>query len=146
MDRLLVALLNTAVQEPDPLETALSAARWWSTMNAPDPPGVTVEGKPRFDAALAGALRGLRDSVRTAAEGGTATIRFTGTAADRVIFRLAAAALDAFGSRRSPRIKHCAGADCALYFFDATKNGSRRWCSLRCMEKSRVPRRRTIPA
>lgn len=146
MDRVLVALLNTAAEEPDPLETALGAARWWSSMNAPDAGGVTVDGKPRFDAGLAAALRNLRESVRTAADGGTATIRFTGTAADRLIFRLAAAALESFGGGRSARIKRCAGSGCPLYFFDSTKNGSRRWCSLRCMEKSRVPRRRTIPA
>ncbi|WP_301173871.1 CGNR zinc finger domain-containing protein [Actinomadura geliboluensis] len=28
------------------------------------------------------------------------------------------------------RVKHCAHPDCVLYFFDATKSGTRRWCSM----------------
>ncbi|QKW39961.1 CGNR zinc finger domain-containing protein [Actinomadura sp. NAK00032] len=28
------------------------------------------------------------------------------------------------------RVKHCAHPDCVLHFFDATKSGTRRWCSM----------------
>ncbi|HEV3153934.1 MAG TPA: CGNR zinc finger domain-containing protein [Candidatus Baltobacteraceae bacterium] len=141
MDHVVVALLNSASEVPDPLDSALGAARWWSSVNAQRPQSVTVEGKPRFDAALAAALRSLRGSLAVAIEGGTASVTFTGTAADRILFQIATAAMEIFAGHRG-RIKRCAG--CPLLFLDATKNRSRRWCSLRCMEKSRCPRRRTI--
>lgn len=33
--------------------------------------------------------------------------------------------------RRSPhRIRRCAHPDCVLYFFDISRNGTRRWCSM----------------
>ena len=28
------------------------------------------------------------------------------------------------------RVKHCENPDCALWFFDTTRNGTRRWCSM----------------
>jgi predicted RNA-binding Zn ribbon-like protein len=28
------------------------------------------------------------------------------------------------------RVKHCQNPDCALWFFDTTRNGTRRWCSM----------------
>ena len=144
MDHLVVALLNTAQMEPDPLESALGAARWWSSVNDWPASAVTVEGKPRFDAEMAASLRTLRGSLQVALAGGTATVNFTGTAGDRILFRIATAAVDLFSGTAASRIKRCAGPACRLLFLDATKNRSRRWCTLRCMEKSRSPRRRTI--
>jgi predicted RNA-binding Zn ribbon-like protein len=57
--------------------------------------------------------------------------------------------------RSSPRrIRRCAHSDCVLYFLDSTKNGTRRWCTMRTcgnrakakrhyqrITRSRVPRR-----
>jgi predicted RNA-binding Zn ribbon-like protein len=28
------------------------------------------------------------------------------------------------------RVKHCQNPDCVLWFFDTTRNGTRRWCSM----------------
>ena len=28
------------------------------------------------------------------------------------------------------RVKHCENPDCVLWFFDTTRNGTRRWCSM----------------
>lgn len=43
---------------------------------------------------------------------------------------------------RPERLRRCIRRDCAAYFWDRTKNNSRRWCSLGCMERERAPRRR----
>jgi predicted RNA-binding Zn ribbon-like protein len=102
-------------------------------------------GKPRFDAALAAELRHLRTALEAALDGAEATpLRFTGTAADQVLFALAHAAAALLASERRSRLKRCARLACGAVFLDETKNGSRRWCSLRCMERARAPRRRTI--
>ncbi|MFI7612278.1 CGNR zinc finger domain-containing protein [Nonomuraea terrae] len=31
---------------------------------------------------------------------------------------------------RPERIRHCANAECVLHFYDVSKNGTRRWCSM----------------
>ncbi|MEV0070883.1 MULTISPECIES: CGNR zinc finger domain-containing protein [unclassified Amycolatopsis] len=31
---------------------------------------------------------------------------------------------------RPERIRHCANPECVLYFYDVSKNGTRRWCSM----------------
>lgn len=144
MDHVVTALLNTALEDPDPLETAVGAARWWSEVNERDRSPVTVGGKPRFDAQMAASLRELRESLGIAVDGGTAAVNFTGTAGDRVLFQIATAAVELFSGSGASRIKRCARSACRLLFLDTTKNRSRRWCTLRCMEKSRSPRRRTI--
>jgi predicted RNA-binding Zn ribbon-like protein len=143
MDRLLVSFLNTAAERPDPFSSALGAAKWWAAVQPPIAGlAVTVKAKPRFDPALLAHLRALRDSL---AAGDGARIRFTGSAArDAVLFPIVHAAAAFFGSDRAGRLKTCRLQPCSRYFLDETKNGSRRWCSLRCMERARAPRRRTI--
>ncbi len=143
MGRLVVTLLNTCAEGGDALETPLGAARWWSSH------GVVVGGRPRFDAALAAALRSLRSALarRLAGEHEAALFAaFRGDDSDAILFEVLhqARAAEADGSLR--RIRRCALQACGRYFADETKNGSKRWCSLRCMERARVPRRRTIGA
>jgi predicted RNA-binding Zn ribbon-like protein len=146
MDHLAISLLNTARQAPDPLASALGAARWWaSVQDAASALPLRPGGKPRFGAALAAELRHLRDGLEAALEGaGEPELRFTGTAADQVLFAVAHAAAALLASERRSRLKRCVRQPCSALFLDETKNGSRRWCSLRCMERARAPRRRTI--
>jgi predicted RNA-binding Zn ribbon-like protein len=47
---------------------------------------------------------------------------------DDRVHRLAAAASELLHHRRLERIKECPG--CRFVFYDATKNGSRRWCDM----------------
>lgn len=147
MDRIAISLLNTAREHPDPLETPLGAARWWASVSeAASALALRPVGKPRFDAALTAELRHLRAALEAALDGAEGLgPRFTGTASDQVLFTAAHAAAALLAERRS-RLKRCARQACGAVFLDETKNGSRRWCSLRCMERARAPRRRTIVA
>lgn len=140
MDRLLLSLLNTRFQHPDALETPLGAARWWGSVD------ISLSGKPRFDAALCSALRLLRSGLSSAVEGAEVplTCSFRGDASDGILFEVLHAARAAIEAGSPRRVRTCGGQGCGRYFLDETKNGSRRWCSLRCMERARAPRRRTI--
>jgi len=164
---LAVAFLNAghALEEP------LAAARWWGAARSGALPVLPLaEAKPRFDAALAAELQALRDAAaelveaakaggepptealsRITAALGLATMQLHGSppargfAADSgaglVLFPLAHAAAG-LAAADLARLGRCASADCTAYFWDSTKNGSRRWCSLACMERVRAPRRR----
>ena len=140
VDHLVVSLLNTTVESPDPLETPLGTARWWAAQ------GIVVEGKPRFDAALAAALRSIRSALEEHLTGAdqAAPLPFRGDASDAIVFELLHAIRAARAAGTLGRVHRCLGQACGRYFLDQTKNGSKRWCSLRCMERARVPRRRTI--
>ena len=145
MDHLAISLLNTARQTPDPLETPLGAARWWG-LAVQDAAALTlrIAGKPRFDAAMTEVLRSLRAALADALEGKGGAMRFTGTDRDAILLPIVHAAFGLLGAGDSRRLKTCANASCLLVYLDQTKNCSRRWCSLRCMERARAPRRRTI--
>jgi predicted RNA-binding Zn ribbon-like protein len=146
MDHIVVSLLNTAREATDPLETPLGAARWWASVQ---PEFVflprVMAAKPRFDLHMVQALRALRLSIGAVLEGGSALPAFTGNpSTDAVLFPVAYAAAAMLTGGRFSHIRPCARTTCRVLFLDETKNGSRRWCSLRCMERSRAPRRRTI--
>jgi predicted RNA-binding Zn ribbon-like protein len=52
-------------------------------------------------------------------------------ALERVLWHVAQAALELLSSGDVQRVKECPGAhDCGWLFFDASKNRSRRWCSM----------------
>lgn len=142
MDRLIVSLLNTAVEDPDPLETALGTARWWASER------IAVGGKPRFDLALSQAVRTVRSTLAALIDGADAAVTppppFRGDASDAIMFEVLYAVRTMQNAGTLRRIRRCLGQTCGRYFADQTKNGSKRWCSLRCMERARVPRRRTI--
>ncbi len=145
MEYLPLSLVNTRLETPDPLETPLGAARWWSALE-PITRAALATPKPRFDAALAAELRALRDILAGAlTEGAAPHFRFTGSpATDAILFPIAHATVSLLASKQAQRIRACVLAACGRLFMDQTKNGSRRWCSLRCMERARAPRRRTI--
>lgn len=140
MDRLFVSLLNTALERPDALETPVGAARWWAEAR------ISVAGKPRFDPALARALRSTREALLAMVEGRdhALPLRFRGDSSDAIVFEILHAIRIAMNQGTLLRTRACAYQGCGRYFLDQTKNGSRRWCSLRCMERARAPRRRTI--
>lgn len=140
MGHLLVALLNTDEGGQDVLETPLGTARWWATL------GRFIEGRPRFDAALSASLRAVRAALRSRLAGGEEPLpaRFRGADSDAILFEVLHAARAATAAGSLERIRRCSLQACGRYFSDETKNGSKRWCSLRCMERARVPRRRTI--
>lgn len=149
MDRLILSLMNTSRERPDPLQSPVGAARWWSSVqDCLSPLALRPSEKPRFDPGLADRLRLLRGHIGEALDhSGYLSVEFTGTAeTDGVLLPVVWAALAILGSSRAARFRRCAARDCSLRFLDRTKNGSRRWCSLRCMERARVPRRRTIAA
>lgn len=43
---------------------------------------------------------------------------------------LARAAADFLATAEPSRIRRCGGTNCILFFYDATKSGTRRWCSM----------------
>ncbi len=161
---LAIAFLNAEGAFEDPV----AAARWWAGAQTSGPTLFLADpgAKPRFDAALAAEMRALHEAAREAfAEGETSqpamaelssvlargSLTLTGSppalvfstpgGTGAVLFplALAVAALLAAGD---PRLRRCASDACAAFFWDGTKNGSRRWCRLGCMERVRAPRRR----
>jgi predicted RNA-binding Zn ribbon-like protein len=143
MERLLVSFLNTRLASPDPLETGLEAARWWASVQS-DLPRLrpALSGKPRFDGALLTAMREIRAAIAATAAGEPAEFAFTGRPqTDAVLFPIVHAACGLFAGPRARRLKPCVRPRCGVLFLDETKNGSRRWCSLACMERARAPLR-----
>jgi predicted RNA-binding Zn ribbon-like protein len=163
---LAIAFLNAAGAFEDPV----AAGRWWAGARdgapeafLPDP----ESPKPRFDAGLAAEMRALHGAALEAAGKGVAvpqsamaavssglargSLRLTGappslvfSASDgpgAVLFPLAHAVATLLCAN-GERLRRCASETCAAYFWDGTKNGSRRWCRLSCMERVRAPRRR----
>lgn len=136
----MVSLLNTATEKPDPLETPIGVARWWAGL------GIGLDCKPRFDPPLAAALRSLRKTLQATLAGRPEPLplAFRGHPSDAILFEVLHAARAALGEGASRQLGTCTYRGCGRYFLDQTKNKSRRWCSLRCMERARAPRRRTI--
>ncbi len=163
---LALAFLNAESAFEDPV----AAARWWAAARDGSRAPFFIDGqtpKPRFDAGLAAEMRTLQAAARDVFAPGAPTIqsamtvisaglargslRLAGSPASPVFsasdgpgtvlfpLALAVATLLAAGDAR---LRRCANEACAAYFWDGTKNGSRRWCRLRCMERVRAPRRR----
>lgn len=60
---------------------------------------------------------------------------------------LARDGVDLFAGPLASRIRICAAQDCGLLFVDASRPGTRRWCSMqRCGTLAKVRRHRTRPA
>ncbi len=160
---LAIAFLNAEGAFDDPV----AAARWWAAARESAPHLFLSEPgspKPRFDAGLAAEMRALHGAARAAAAADApqsaaaalgaglsrGSLRLAGTplslmfsASDgpgAVLFPLALSVATLLAAGK--RLRRCAAQTCAAYFWDATKNGSRRWCRLSCMERARAPRRR----
>jgi len=53
-----------------------------------------------------------------------------GDAFSTLLIPVVESASDALVLGELPRVRRCAAADCARVFFDATRNGARRWCDM----------------
>jgi predicted RNA-binding Zn ribbon-like protein len=52
---------------------------------------------------------------------------------------VAAAAAKLLASGNRERLRRCAAADCGLWFYDTSRGGKRRWCSMaRCGNRAKV--------
>ncbi|HEX5274929.1 MAG TPA: CGNR zinc finger domain-containing protein [Candidatus Rubrimentiphilum sp.] len=169
MDRAEHALAIAFLNAKGAFEDPVAAGRWWAGARDRAQAFLLAPGspKPRFDAGLAAELRTLHQAAREAAAGDSVapepalaalsgglargSLKLTGTppslvfsASDgpgAVLFPLAHAVATLLAANDG-RLRRCAGKACAAYFWDGTKNGSRRWCRLSCMERARAPRRR----
>ncbi|TMR04822.1 hypothetical protein ETD83_07980 [Actinomadura soli] len=57
----------------------------------------------------------------------------------RPAWLVARAYLDLLATAPPDRLRHCAGADCVLWFLDTSRNGRRRWCSMTgCGNRAKV--------
>ena len=56
--------------------------------------------------------------------------RLTSTKPERLLFFVAAAAQELLTQKDLTAIRQCAGDACTHFFYDASKNRSRRWCSM----------------
>ncbi|GAC1635145.1 MAG: hypothetical protein NVS4B11_37270 [Ktedonobacteraceae bacterium] len=54
-----------------------------------------------------------------------------------VLFPIAISALQLFTESDWQRLHKCKNDRCTLFFYDTTKSGTRHWCSLGCMNRSR---------
>ena len=73
-------------------------------------------------------------------------------ALDRMLWPVLRSAVELLTSDQLDRVKECPGlADCGWLFFDSSKNGSRRWCSMegcgnRAKGRRHYQRTRALPA
>jgi predicted RNA-binding Zn ribbon-like protein len=162
---LAIAFLNANGAFEDPI----GAARWWAaaqegprTALLLDPDGP----KPRFNAELSAELRALHAAAIEAfgmpgsstepamalsaglargslqLKGDPPAMVFCAWDGQGAVLFPVAHAVASLLSARDERLRRCAREACSAYFWDGTKNRSRRWCRLRCMERVRAPRRR----
>jgi predicted RNA-binding Zn ribbon-like protein len=103
----------------------------------------TLKGAKRLRAALRRVVSGTASSVRVIdeelqrglgaltlrAHEGKFAIEFRPKQEDPR-FLLARAAATFLASADPARIRRCGGTNCILFFYDATKSGTRRWCSM----------------
>jgi predicted RNA-binding Zn ribbon-like protein len=66
-------------------------------------------------------------------------------ALDRMLWPLARATADLLTSEELARVRMCAGENCGWLFIDASKNRTRRWCSMSdCGNRAKVRRFRAL--
>ncbi len=77
-----------------------------------------------------------RDRLNSLAREGAAP-ELTGTGEARwrggprsLLSSIAAEAVWILGRERAPRLRQCRGEDCAILFYDTSRAGERRWCSM----------------
>lgn len=164
--RLAAALLSA----DGSFDTAAGAAMWWDAAQGRTLHvlGVETSAKPRFNATLAAQLQRLRAAGIELAEAARAGEALPAEATETlnralgqarpvarpggiglsvaepmdVVLVPLAYALATLLSADTRRLKRCRFVSCGIFFWDRTKNRSRRWCSLGCMERERAPRRR----
>lgn len=91
--------------------------------------------------ALNRALEGRRTGVRVVARGVDARVDVTeeGPFPATLLTPLAMAAADLLAEGRRERVRPCDAPDCRLWFYDVSRNGRRRWCSMAtCGNRAKV--------
>ena len=129
LDALLSALRNPPAPAADATSALLDVLRRLAAAN---------NGAPADPAAAAGFNAVLRAAAFAPflGAGGSVKMRFTGGAGPE---RLAAIALDAMLAGTWVRVKTCADPGCRALYYDGSKNGSRRWCSMaRCGSRAKM--------
>ena len=56
---------------------------------------------------------------------------------DATLLPIALSARDLLAGRDLRRLRRCGNRRCVLLFYDGTKSATRRWCSVRCMDRAR---------
>ena len=97
--------------------------------------GALADGKPLRSAALAlldRELRRGRGALTLRRQGSQFDVTFEPdpARAHDVRFLIARAAASFLAKADPARIRRCGGTNCVLFFYDATKSGTRRWCSM----------------
>ena len=92
-----------------------------------------------------GALAGLTLRVELGADGTPRLFPVAGTGVSAALARLAATAALAEADGSWQRLKTCAAPDCRWVFYDTSRSGAGRWCSMRVCgnrDKTRAYRQR----
>lgn len=117
---------------------ALRGALRWALAARGDP---GCEGLVRANASLAD----LRLRVEVGADGTPRLAPVAGGTVPAALARLAASAAAATADSNWQRLKMCAAPDCRWVFYDGSRNGLGRWCSMRVCgnrDKTRAYRQR----
>jgi predicted RNA-binding Zn ribbon-like protein len=107
--------------------------------------GAVAAGEPVDPAAL-DALNGVLDAGRNVVEmveggGFAASVRPREEGPDAGLVPIAWSALEVLARSDLTRLHACANERCTQIFHDATKSGTRRWCSVGCMNRARSAER-----
>jgi predicted RNA-binding Zn ribbon-like protein len=97
--------------------------------------GQLAGGAPVEDDVLAAVNSALatRPAVAEVARAGAGYVtraRALGESPAQLVVPVAESAAALLEHGRPGRVRRCGGPGCVLYFYDTTKNGSRRWCSM----------------
>jgi predicted RNA-binding Zn ribbon-like protein len=120
---------------PSPVETALREARaaLRAVLEQTQPPG-RAQAEALLDAVLA------RGVLRRRLRHGAVTEELDVQQAWLPAWRAASSYLDLLQDRPE-RIRRCAHPACVLYFYDTSRNGTRRWCSMQgCGSRAKASR------
>lgn len=79
--------------------------------------------------------------VQAQTDGGFSTAYRVQEAVSAVLLPIALSAARLLTEADLSRLHHCQNERCILLFYDATKNGTRQWCSTACMDRARSRRR-----
>lgn len=77
------------------------------------------------------ALRDARPQLRRGKEGFRIELRTDHTDPEQILAEVAGSAAEVLAGNGLGNIRKCESDDCILYFYDTTKNRSRRWCSMK---------------
>jgi predicted RNA-binding Zn ribbon-like protein len=104
-----------------------------------------AEGRSPAEVDLEAINRILRDGYVALEPDPSGVVRAVNRHADpgpaALLFPIARAAVMLLTERDLSRLHRCGNERCVLLFYDTTKSGTRRWCSLGCMNRARSARR-----